>query len=158
MTDIQKKIQELRASLEALNMPEDAIQAAIKKATAHVKEPAREEVNAELLKAVNSVINKKAVKDHLMTIQEGGFTASFAFKVVDGDLEITEVRTRIAGTRSSSKSSGKRATIVCGGKEYSTFAELCSGYSLEVGGDSARRVYERFHTQDPGTYPAYEEV
>lgn len=127
----------------------------LKLAEAGMKAPARDKIGDAMEKAVQGALKgSKEIEEAFSIIGDGGFTVSVVIK----EGKMSAVHVRKASVRSSSGATGKRPRILIDGKEFPHFAGACRHYGLEVGTNSAHRVYDAAHTRDPESYPAYEEV
>lgn len=156
--DPTKAIEALKLSLQGMVdiglMTEEQMAKQISQAETGMKAPARSTVMEKVEKAVKDALKGKEIEQAFKILQKGAFKITVLIK--EGEIDTFKVTA--SNTKSSSGLGGKRPPIMVDGKEYSSYASLCDAYSLTVGGDSAKRVWERMHKNNPDTYPAADEV
>lgn len=156
--DPSKAIETLTASLQSMVdlglMTEEQRDKQIAQAEAGMKAPARSTVMEIVENAVKKALKDKEVEQAFNILQKGAFKVTVTIK--EGKIDTFKVSA--SNAKSSSGIGGKRPALMVDGKEFTSYASLCDAYSLTVGGDSAKRVWQRMHKNDPDTYPAADEV
>lgn len=148
----------LRKQYEAMNFGEEFIEAQLKQAASAMVEPVRKMVTDKLIEAADNVTKTKEFTANIEILKGSRMTVDI---MVDHDGKVT-VRDRVVTKRPSTSSGGsdggKRPTLVLDGKPYPNWAELARAHNLDIGGDSAHRVWVRANKSDPEKYPMPDEV
>lgn len=158
MAKNQKSFKQQQAELRKLYVEggydEDFIEKQLAAAAAALVEPARDAVLQEMLKCARGVSKSPVVQDNI-EILKGSTIAVYIDITRDGKIDVRD-RTVTKRKRSSSSGStgGSRPTLVDkDGDEHASWADLCRKFDLNIGGDSAKRVWERAHEAEPEKYP-----
>lgn len=152
------QLAQVRATLEAIGTPEDAIEKALKDITASMVDPIRKAVTDQLMSAAWSVAKSDSFVKNTEILK--GSTMIVQIDVDrSGKVSVIE-RTQSKRKKSTSGGStgGKRPTLVLNGNEYDSWAALCRAHEVAIGGDSANRAWQRANATDAEKYPMPDEI
>lgn len=147
----------LRSSLEALGIyTDEEIDKQVAKVQVQLREPARKRLNDALIDSVGKLLSLKTHEKDIELMCNGFLSIHVAYNA-EGERTITARAVKKASA-SRSGNGGKRPTLLVDGNTYANYAELCKHYSIDVGGDSARRRYTAMSAKDAAAYPPVAEV
>ena len=148
--ETQQQIEELRASLEALNMPESQIEKMIAQAEKQVHSQSQDDYTAAMSKAANH----EKLGEHRLSMAGNTLTLKIVF-TEEGEAQVTS---KLRSTRSGGGGGGRRGkkVYVVDGTEYPSAAEACRQLGIDVGSDSATRKLKAYVKAENLTFEVQE--
>lgn len=142
-SSIAAEVKQMREILSKV-FDADKVEKEVQEFLAGKREPARKALTGDVLTYVQRALDLKEHTENRELLAGGTFRVEITFDQ-NGEPTVSLV-VRKKGKRKGN--TGKRPVLVSKGLTFRSYADVCRALELEVGSDSARRVYETARAKD----------